>query len=60
LFDLTAGFFCKSWIGGTVRLNHDAQVEYPIRDRISFMRFLGLGLENAVPDATAVRLFISL
>src|SRR5262249_14877266 len=29
----------------------DEQVEYQIRDRISFMRFLGLGLEDAVPDA---------
>jgi IS5 family transposase len=35
----------------------DEQVEYLIRDRISFMRFLGLGLEDAVPDATTVWLF---
>jgi IS5 family transposase len=35
----------------------DEQVEYQIRDRISFMRFLGLGLEDAVPDATTVWLF---
>src|SRR5262245_42082368 len=35
----------------------DEQVEYQIRDRISFMRFLGLGLEDGVPDATTVWLF---
>lgn len=28
----------------------DAQVEYQIRDRLSFMRFLGLSLEDKVPD----------
>ena len=35
----------------------DEQVEYQIRDRLSFMRFLGLGLEDVVPDATTVWLF---
>ena len=35
----------------------DEQAEYLIRDRISFMRFLGLGLEDPVPDATTVWLF---
>ena len=35
----------------------DEQLEYLIRDRFSFMRFLGLGLEDAVPDATTVWLF---
>jgi IS5 family transposase len=35
----------------------DEQVEYQIRDRLSFMRFLGLGLEDTVPDATTVWLF---
>ena len=29
----------------------DDQAEYQLRDRLSFMRFLGLGLEDAVPDA---------
>ena len=29
----------------------DDQVEYQLRDRLSFMRFLGLGLEDRVPDA---------
>jgi transposase, IS5 family len=35
----------------------DEQVEYQVRDRLSFMRFLGLGLEDVVPDATTVWLF---
>jgi IS5 family transposase len=35
----------------------DEQVEYQIRDRLSFMRFLDLGLEDVVPDATTVWLF---
>lgn len=32
----------------------DDQVEYQIRDRLSFMRFLGLGLGDWVPDAKTV------
>ena len=32
----------------------DDQVEYQIRDRFSFVRFLGLGLEDKVPDAKTV------
>jgi IS5 family transposase len=35
----------------------DEQLEYLIRDRYSFMRFLDLGLEDSVPDATTVWLF---
>jgi transposase, IS5 family len=35
----------------------DEHVEYLIRDRLSFMRFLDLGLEDVVPDATTVWLF---
>ena len=35
----------------------DEQLEYQVRDRLSFMRFLGLGLEDAVPDATTIWLF---
>lgn len=30
----------------------DDATEFQIRDRLSFMRFLGLGFEDAVPDAT--------
>ncbi len=36
----------------------DDQVEYQIRDRFSFMRFLGLGLEDKVPDAKTVWLYL--
>lgn len=35
----------------------DEQTEYQLRDRLSFMRFLGLGLEDAVPDATTLWLY---
>ena len=35
----------------------DDQIEYQVRDRLSFMRFLGLGLEDAVPDATTLWLY---
>jgi IS5 family transposase len=32
----------------------DDQIEYQVRDRLSFMRFLGLGLGDRVPDAKTV------
>ena len=35
----------------------DDQVEHQIRDRLSFIRFLGLGLEDRVPDAKTVWLY---
>ena len=35
----------------------DEQAEYQIRDRLSFMRFLGLGLGDQVPDRTTIWLF---
>jgi len=35
----------------------DEQVEYQILDRLSFMRFLGLGLSDNVPDHNTVWLF---
>src|SRR5881227_654277 len=35
----------------------DEQTEYLIRDRLSFMRFLDLELEDPVPDATTIWLF---
>src|SRR3954453_7066012 len=35
----------------------DDQVEHQIRDRLSFMRFLGLGLADRGPDATTVWLY---
>ena len=35
----------------------DEQVEYQVRDRLSFSRFLGLGIEDSIPDATTLWLF---
>ena len=35
----------------------DDAVEFQIKDRLSFQRFLGLGLAGTVPDATTVWLF---
>lgn len=35
----------------------DEQAEYQVRDRLSFMRFLGLGLGDRVPDRTTIWLF---
>jgi IS5 family transposase len=35
----------------------DDQLEFQIRDRLSFMRFLGLALSDTVPDAKTIWLF---
>ena len=35
----------------------DDQIEYQIRDRLSFTRFLGLGFEGSIPDGTTLWLF---
>lgn len=35
----------------------DESLEYQVNDRLSFMKFLELGLEDPVPDATTVWLF---
>jgi len=35
----------------------DDQTEYQIRDRLSFMRFVGLSLHDAVPDAKTIWLY---
>jgi transposase len=35
----------------------DEQTEYQLRDRISFMRFVGLALHDPVPDAKTIWLF---
>lgn len=35
----------------------DEATEFQIKDRLSFQRFLGVGLEGTVPDATTVWLF---
>ena len=33
------------------------EIEYQVRDRLSFLRFLGLGLGDRVPDAKTVWLY---
>jgi len=35
----------------------DEQAEYQVRDRLSFARFLRLGIEDSIPDATTLWLF---
>ena len=35
----------------------DDQIAYQVRDRLSFMRFLGLGLGDRVPDARTLWLY---
>jgi transposase, IS5 family len=35
----------------------DEELEYQVNDRLSFMQFLGLSLEDSVPDATTLWLF---
>ena len=35
----------------------DEQVEYQVRDRLSFSRFLWLAIEDSIPDATTLWLF---
>ena len=35
----------------------DQELEYQINDRFSFMKFLGLGIEDSVPDGTTVWMF---
>src|SRR4051794_14147307 len=41
----------------TVNTLSDGRTEYLINDRLSFMRFLGLGLFDRVPDARTMWLF---
>jgi IS5 family transposase len=35
----------------------DAQAEYQINDRLSFRKFLGLGMESDIPDSTTIENF---
>jgi IS5 family transposase len=35
----------------------DEQVEFQVRDRLSFTRFLRLGIEDSIPDATTLWLY---
>ena len=41
----------------TLDTRSDDQTEYQPRDRRSFMRFVGLGLHDPVPDAKTIWLF---
>lgn len=41
----------------TINALSDERAEYLINDRLSFMRFLGLGFSDRVPDAKTIRLF---
>lgn len=47
----------KTLVLGALYNLSDDQIEYQVRDRLSFMRFLGLGLEGRVPDAKTVWLY---
>ena len=47
----------KALVLQTLYTLSDDQTEYQIRDRLSFMRFLGLALEDRVPDAKTLWLF---
>ena len=44
--------------GPAVAVNlSDEQIEYQVRDRLSFTRFLGRGVEDGIPDGTTLWLF---
>jgi hypothetical protein len=45
----------KAIVLGALYNLSDEQLEHQLRDRLSFMRFLGLGLEDPTPDATTPR-----
>lgn len=47
----------KVFVLQTLYTRSDDATEFQIRDRLSFMRFLGLRFEDAVPDAKTVWLF---
>lgn len=51
-FDLSDRYEALSAAGGQLE-----RLEFQIKDRLSFQRFLGLGLDGTVPDATTVWLF---
>jgi hypothetical protein len=57
-FFLPYGSFCLHKTRGNSLNNlSDERTEYLINDRLSFMRFLGLGLSDRVPDAKTVWLY---
>lgn len=45
--------FYTPMLSGLCNLS-DNQIEYWVRDRLSFIRLLGLGLDGRVPDAKTV------
>ncbi|GBD57993.1 IS5 family transposase [Gluconobacter wancherniae NBRC 103581] len=47
----------KTLVIQTLNNLFDERTEYLINDRLSFMRFLGLGLSDRVPDAKTLWLF---
>jgi IS5 family transposase len=47
----------KTLVLGALDNRYDNRIEYQVRDRLSFMRFLGLGLEDPVPDAKTLWLY---
>src|ERR1700749_1649882 len=47
----------KTLVGQTSHNLSDERTEYLIRDRLSFMRFLGLDLADTVPDANTIWTF---
>ena len=54
-FDLVLMF--RILVIQTINTLSDERTEYLINDRLSFMRFLGLGLSDRVPDAKTIWLF---
>lgn len=55
----SALIWSRLWLIQTGALNNlsDKRTGYLIKDRLSFMRFLGLGLSDCVPDAKTLWLF---
>lgn len=47
----------KTLVLGALYSLSDDQIEYQVRDRLSFMRFFGLALEDRVSDARTVWLY---
>ena len=47
----------KTLVLGALYNLSDDQIEFQLRDRLAFMRFLGLGLGDRVPDAKTVWLY---
>src|ERR1700740_3082935 len=50
-------FMLKVLILQAMHTLSDERCEYLIKDRLSFMRFVGLGLADAVPDANTIWTF---